>query len=222
MRTSHMRNLILTLVIAAFGVVGSAHAGIITVFNNFGPGNAYDPSQGRPIGTGVDDVFAVPFTPGVNSSLSSLLLPLTGEAAPVQTSGNIFVSVLKDDGSNLPCCTVLETFIVDSTTLSTFGGPPVTLASVVKPFLSSGTQYWVEVGPTPSNGGVYATWNWPSPHVVGPEWSSMNGISNGVTTEFQAALQVNGTVPEPKTLALFTFGAIALAFFSPRLRRRKG
>ncbi len=202
-----------TLIFAAaccLMLVGQASAGVI-LFNNFGPGNAYDPTVGLSIGYApVNEVIAVPFTPSVDSALDSLLLPLTAEVQ--QTSGAVYIAVLRDDGSNLPCCTVLETFFYDSASLppnDALPHPPLTLTSVLQPFLSSGTQYWVQVGAFNSSG-VRVTWHLPLPHAVGPIWYSQYGVSQGVHIQDQPALQVNGTVPEPATLGSFIFGAFAL------------
>src|ERR1700693_2756684 len=142
-----------TLIMVTLAVwVMPAHADTILFSNLVQPGNLFGPD---PVGVGAIPVpgffvsSATNFTPGFDSRLTSLVLPLAVVSGPTE----INVLLLADSG-NLPGG-VLESFHLIGLPLA---GPLslVPIGSSLHPVLNAGTQYWVAV--TGGTSTTFAFW----------------------------------------------------------------
>lgn len=159
-------------------------------------------------------------------SVTSVSLAL-GNAA--NTSGNFFVSINNNTGSNLPGTTVGT--LSGTANPSTAGTYTFTSAGIS---LNANTKYWIRVGVS-SGSGSYSwldTQSFEGFNHTGT-WSLFNDFANGIPTDsysFNGGSSWNkayGTpykfelsaVPEPTTIGLVAAGLAASAF--GLMRRRK-
>jgi hypothetical protein len=191
-----------TLLFVLFAV-GNASAGTVTLFNNFGPGNTYLPDSGYDIGPSATLAVAQSFTPSVNSTLTSLILGVS-QASP--GSDGIVISLQTDSGANSPSGTILESFSASGLPIFGIASSLTTENSVLHPFLSAGTTYWLEVSPNSAN--TTAFWNFPFDFDFGTTWAPSTGTCLSCV---RSAMSVTAdTVPEPESIGMFTLGAMAL------------
>jgi hypothetical protein len=180
------------------------------IFNNFGPGDAYQRFQGQTVGfppiyQDVGDRF-VPTR--FNYTLDRVVLPLGIFRGTNAVDVWFMTSVGGVPGS------VLEAWHV--TNLPRFGSnhPPTFLDSVHHPLLREGVPYYV-VASVPIGATTTAIWNSNSTGDTGPlAFRDHGGPWFVINDAFgRGALRVEGTVaiPEPGTLALFALGGLGLA-----------
>jgi len=185
-----------------------ARAGI--VFDDFAPGDKFNPVDGYVVSGGSDGVLrvAAQFTAAASGELSSIRLAL----AYIAGTNDFTVSLLTDDGDS-PGATVLES--ISLTDAPTYGGAysPETVTSLLHPSLVSGTRYWVEVAAAaPSTMG---TWNFNTTGANGLVFQTGNGVAPATLPAF--AVDVTA-VPEPSSLTLC---GVAMACAAGRALRRR-
>ncbi|MGA2068389.1 MAG: PEP-CTERM sorting domain-containing protein [Thermoguttaceae bacterium] len=215
----------LFLAVVAFGAilgpVGSSEAGVI--YSTLGPGDTYAGNLGLEVGynSSNDWVPACAFTPATTVSFEEMDLAVGYDVGHGGMENSIVVQ-LRADNSGAPG-SVLEAFTF--TNLPVFGsvssGNLRVGDSVLHPELVAGTQYWVTV--LPGAAGASDAWNLSSPTVDGLLTGSSNGGSTwGAAIDGQqAGFRIDGSaVPEPSTLALLGVGALGLAVYAWRKRRR--
>jgi hypothetical protein len=190
-------------------------AGAATIYNNFGPGDAYCGCgyavSGSTSGSGFFQE-ANAFTPSGTFTLTQIDV-----AIDVVSGTNSASLTLNSDSGGLPGA-VLETWSLPSLP----GFPTCCTVETVTPsgspiVLTSGTQYWLVASPIASD--TFAAWMVNSTSASGPRATNQGSgfSSDGVSA--LGAFDVLGTpgVPEPSTL-LFTAGGLALLWLR-RLRR---
>jgi hypothetical protein len=191
-------------VLALLLLSSTAKADII--FNTFGPGDSYNTGVGWTLGVpGLYQDVGLAFTPAGNTyTLDRLVLALGWVTGTNAVDVSLMTAVGGLPGS------VLETWHV--TNLPTFGagGPPITMDSVLHPFLEEGTQYFV-VSSVPLGESTWAAWNWNIAGTIGPLAYRQNGGAWSAFTDVQTALRAEGSpVPEPSTLSLLSLGVVSL------------
>ena len=214
MRISHLRTLILVVVVARFGVVRNADAG--TIFNNFGPSNSYDTTRAWGVeGAGFIACCglkqAMGFTPVGNWMLTQIDLALLHSSDLGSTSA---VLTLNSDSGGIPGG-VLATWNIDSLPPS-----PCCATYTVMPstpvFLSSGALYWLVASPAAND--TFDFWMFNNTGSTGPSLSSSIVGEWGITTPSPfGAFDVQGTpfdvpgnpVPEPESGMMFSCGIVA-------------
>jgi hypothetical protein len=199
-------------VLALLLLSGTAKADII--FNTFGPGDTYDRSTGWTVGfPGTYQDIGQAFTPAGNTyTLERLVLALGWVTGTNAVDVSLMTAVGGLPGS------VLETWHV--TNLPSFGtGGPITVDSVLHPFLEQGTQYFV-VSSVPLGESTWAGWNWNIAGTTGPLAFRQNGGPWSAFTDVQAALRAEGSpIPEPGTLGLLALGMVVVTVY--RWRRQE-
>jgi hypothetical protein len=184
------------------------------VFSNFGPGNSYNTNLGNFVGNDfAGDVAAEgdTFVPGSSVHFSSLDIALSCFGHGL--CADDFTASLNQDNGGVPGTTVLESFTVHGSSLGLLGvkNPPLVLTSVLSPFLTAGTPYWVTVSSDVNNSIV---WNWNSTSDPSSEVFSPNAEADWFALGFTpGAYQVNAssiTTPEPSTLVLLVFTMLPL------------
>jgi hypothetical protein len=187
-------------------------AGAATIYNNFGPGNAYSTGVGWDVtgSTSAPGLFtsAMAFTPSGTYTLTQI------DVAINLVSGTNSASLTLNSDSGGAPGGVLATWSLSS--LPAFGAcctvETVTPSGSI--VLASGTQYWVVGSAVASD--TWAAWMFNTTGATGFKWETGLGTSAGTTL---GAFDVLGTpaVPEPSTV-LFTASGLALLWLR-RLRR---
>ncbi len=189
------RTVMLTLL---FALVATPLLGA-TLFDNFGPGDAYDPAtymilyhDPNVLPNGDEEVHQVgmAFTPsGGDYELGTVVVALSITAGDNEADIQIMTDVAGEPGA------VLETWHVSGLIPPSPGVfAPLTLSSTVLPLLTDGTQYWIVVtatGPTASNLG------WPFNTVGYTGLGAGRTLTNGVgswnaSLGYPAAMRVTG------------------------------
>ncbi len=196
-----------------------------TLYSNLGTGTSvYNCCTGWAVtGTGsigTSFTSAEQFQVGASGSVSQI------DAAVGYVAGfgnSFYLDIDANSGSNTPG-TVLASFtgLSSSTEFGTCCGL-VSITGISGLTLSTGTNYWMVIGPTSSSGNTYDAWNW-SNSATGLENYSTDGgktwNSNGVTS--QAAFDIiggGGTTPEPTSLLLFGTGVLgAIGAFRRKIK----
>jgi hypothetical protein len=212
------RSITLSLLFAALGIVSPAYGDVI--FNNFGPGDSYNPTTGQAIGGTTNQDIGDRFDAiGASYTLDRVVLPL----GFINGVNALDVSFMTSVGG-VPG-TVIETWHVTNLPPFFQNNPPLVLDSVLHPLLAEGQPYYVAAF-APAGAGTNASWAVNSIGARGPLAIGHNGGGWFVIEDFlgEGALRVEGTpaVPEPDALALFSLGALAFAGYAWRSKFRLG
>lgn len=234
-------------VVLSLGAALAVPARATAIYSNFGTGScAGDPAciadnginQNHDTVTGQSQTF----DPGdiemiANSFTSPGDFTLTGVSLPLQSGGTLTGSAnifLTSNNAGVPGA-VLESWL--GVTGEAFALPQVnafSLTSVLNPALSSGTEYWLVVGPATDTSALAWNYTW-----FGPAASALNSLANGTPVAgiptlagpwgfdggaLQNAFEIDGTpvqstsqVPEPATVSLL--GAVLLGLVAISRRR---
>jgi hypothetical protein len=206
---------------------GPARADII--FNNFGPGDGYDTSQGWQVGAsplgGPRLEQATAFTPtGASFTFDQVAIALSRSG--FSTGPNLIDVALTTSSGGAPG-TVLETFrFVGAMGLFGLFSPPLVADSVLHPLLLEGTQYWLVASvPQPT---TLADWNLASPVDLGRRaFREVGGPWQVADATVRGAFRVSGTpvggtaVPEPTALTLLSSGVVGLLGHAWRRARHR-
>jgi hypothetical protein len=205
----------------ALAVPGVAPASVI--FTNFGAGQSYNTTGGNGVGNDfVGDNLGEgeSFTPTANVNFGSVVVALSCSTG-CPASDNFTISLNSDSGG-MPGAAI-ESFIFTGKTLNVLGlnNTPITATSLLKPLLTSGTQYWITV----TSSIAYAiTWNWNTTNDGnsqaistdgGGSWFANSGLTPGAF-EVDSAAIVTGS-PEPGAGLLLSTALLALWKFRRRL-----
>jgi hypothetical protein len=139
---------------------------------------------------------AMPFTPTVTASLTTIELPLGVDLVP---GTNKFVVELQADAGGSPGA-VLESFTVTNTPYEFSPTESLSVCtSTFHPVLSAGVKYWLAVypGAADTSGG----WNWTSPVQTGIWAATPDGRTTWIFNQFSrqeiAAFRVSGQAVPP-------------------------
>jgi hypothetical protein len=209
-------NLTVLAVFATFaGCIAGAQAQV-TAYNNFGPGETWDPNNewlivGPDLPGWEGQWVAMDFIPTVSGMFSQLRLALND----VTSFHPLFVRLTDNIDPSLAQFNVDWNFDTDD-----WGGPPVDLFSAGGPNLFVGQTYWVQVAGLqdeilawylpagqPDVGNVYFS------HDDGGSWTK----GRGSRSAFRVSV-IPDAVPEPSSIVLFA-GAVPVALILWRRRR---
>src|SRR5579863_4394493 len=128
-----MRRVFLLALAPTLIAINSA-AQTVTIFSDFGPGDAFGGDSGWAVERVGRQIIAASFVPSASASLNSIDVALFSGVG----QGTINFALTNDNGG-LPTGSVLESFSISGLTAQ----PAVrTATSVVRPILNSGTKYW--------------------------------------------------------------------------------
>jgi PEP-CTERM motif len=186
-----------------------------------GPGQAYvDTAYGVNGSNSVSNIYeaiAAPFMPTSTGILTSVTVPLLpGNDGPAN------VILASANGSGGGPGTILEN--LGSISTNDFNPGPVvyTINSSIKPTLTAGTSYWVEL--VPSNQMASVGWCWADSQFIGNIdflASPTGSWTQDANMKPIEAFQINGVaVPEPSSFVLLGLAAIVV-FCCWRLTQRK-
>lgn len=218
------RTCVFGLTLIAAGIL---KAGPITLFSDFGPGNAFNCCVGDPLGGGAANgnggfTLAAPFTPSTTAYLSQIdvavSVDVTGNKSP-----DLNAFLLSSSG-NMPGA-VLESFSL--TGVATVQPSIISFTSRVHPLLLSGTQYYVALAPADlinsKDGFLFNT----TGAVASPSkfLSIGSGPFAGNAGSIQPAFRVTGdtnppAIPEPSTWLMSVSGLSALMLVAVRRARQ--
>ncbi|MGC8669497.1 MAG: choice-of-anchor R domain-containing protein [Chthonomonadales bacterium] len=210
----------LVVVTAAAALAAGPSRAQIVVFNNFGPGDAYNTGTGWTLGTGSNYIVGEQFTPSASGTLDKIELALG-----LMDGLNSAKVYLVADSSGQPGATVLENWTTTSMGVFGHNNPLLVFNSAAHPSLTSGTPYWIYVDATTNSPTTWAVWNWNSTGGTGPRASSTNGgvtwsVSPGDTQgAFRVTVQGPGgatPVPAAPVVSAIGAGVYALCFFRKR------
>jgi hypothetical protein len=190
-------------------------------YTDFGPGQTYDTSSGYGIQNLLNGNWEAPgFIATATGTLSQVDVPLvffqvTPATLPLTIS-------LETNNGGFPSGTVLESWTVSAASVTTT--PQIfSLASVLNPTITSGTQYWLVGSTNDVNGYV---WLINSIGLLGDDYNNGSGgfqyqpASPTLAFDVIVGSSPSG-VPEPGSAALTMIGALIL-FGAVRLRRSHG
>jgi hypothetical protein len=194
-----------SLIVLALGYVpASLSAG--TIYDNLGPSNSFENSGSYAMTNGF---LGTTFVTTGGGSLETVLLPLESVAPAFLTMG-LFTNLSGQPGKLLESWTVFETNL---------DPPPITtLVSVFQPTLTSETQYWFVVSPSPS----FVIWYQNNRGVTGGVYggSSLEALPQSFASLSVPAIQVN-SVPEPTSGMLLAVGCFLIAVLSVKIEFRQ-
>jgi hypothetical protein len=180
--------------------LASGHLWASTLYNNLGPGDTFFRGY---FGSG-DSLMATTFTTTGAGPLSTILLPITG---PSVVTLALYSNSAGEPGSRLESWTANAPPPGDNP-------PPITLTSVQKTVLSSGTQYWFVI----TQQAFQISWWTSFPGTSTPEndgfWAgnSINSLSQIPSVRMNmVAIQLNSfeeatRTPEPASAVLLLVG----------------
>lgn len=189
-------------------LLGPTLSSAATIFDNFGPGDTYGPTDSDITGP-AQLAFQFDVAPaGPDYQLTQIVIPLDSETAPTTT--NLFLAI--DDGGAPG--TVVASFPT-VTVLNPLPGDIFTLAPVATATLVAGQSYWLVNSPPP---GVEIGWGTYSGGAFLTGAFRLSGAGSWSPFDSNVAFRVEGTpVPEPGTAMLI---GLSLAALSRSERRR--
>jgi hypothetical protein len=207
-----LRLVLVALTIALLPLVLPNRAQAQTLFSNFGPGTAFNPSNSWPVDS--TQAIAAPVTPSVSGIANRIEIAAHHFFGPSSYRLTVF-----SNAGGVPSTTVLVNVTLTNvlTTLTTVAtiDLPTPLA------LSSGTTYWVGLFPNAPN--AQGTWNGNSigqngfafaPNPGNPVWSTFSGMTPALRVSNVAA----AAAPEPTSLVLLL--PICAGLFAGRAGKR--
>ena len=207
-----MKILVQVLLISATVFMPSGLAQSTIVFNNFGPNDSYSRAAGAGI-TFVTSRVAFPFTPQITGNLSSVELPLfltTG------FNGADILVRMTDPVSRFPGATV-ELFAVRGSVReeTSTDKSPTRYDSSLRPVLTAGTQYWLEVA---SSQDANLTWYSVSePTSTGLGYVSATDGERIQTFNPPSAFRITvDVIPEATPQTILLLGAAIIGFCKKR------
>jgi hypothetical protein len=187
------------------GAAASALAPAAIIYNNFDGVDGYSGSGWTISGGTTPSYFqqGFSFTSLVTGNLGSITVSLNYVAGP-----NAFTLNLWSDASGLPG-SALGSWAANS--LPAFGASPTVISTPGGPLLSAGTKYWL-TAQAPTGSGSWASWAQTNTgasstrafkQASGDPWSNGgSGVEGGMRLQ-------TAPVPEPITLVVLGFGAVA-------------
>ena len=199
--------LALLLTIAAYASTSSA----ATVFNSFGPGDSYGPTD-----SDITGPFQLGFqftvdALGPDYDLSQVVLPLDSVTAPTTT--HIFLAI--DDGG-APGAVIANFPTID--VLNPLPGDIFSVAPLAPASLLAGQSYWLVNTPPP---GVEIGWgnNAAGSYLTGAYRSGDTGSWTSFSSN--VAFRIEATpIPEPSMALLFGLGLVGLSRTGARVQER--
>jgi len=206
------------LLILNSAVLACTVHGTTIVYDNFGPGDTYDPMFGYGIGNTNDSVLrsqAMQFTAGVSGDLATVELGLTFEDTPVPVEVFLYA-----DASNSPTGTgTLLGMVTPTAMFQTTNNSIVSLNVAGMVPVSLGTNYWLALMPTSP---LKDSWQQTLPPVAGEVATSTDdGMTWSPDLNTLAAFRITANVagvPEPATWAvsLLVTGTILISIWRKR------
>ncbi len=223
MKTSFEVPFVIGLLFLIWGAAVPARAGGV-IYSDLGPGDSYHGADGGwTLGNPPDFIVsASAFTAGASLDLSKIEVAagmiLGPNGAP--TGVNQLMISLDADSGGTPGA-VLESFTITGE-MPVFGtyssGHLVTATSVLHPFLTAGTQYWLVLS-VPDDGMTFAGWDWNSIGDTSTLVQDNHGTEVFNNPNITGAMRITGqSVPEPSSVVMV--GISAVAILGSRLRRR--
>lgn len=205
----------LTLVVgtmAAAAWCGSASADVI-LFDNFGPGDAYDTSVGWTIGTDNDWQVGAGFV--MSAGGDHLLNSVTASIRHIAGSNMVTLSVY-DTIDGVPGSLLETSSATDLPPHDGTDAPPTVFDFSGTTALMDGATYWV-IASTDGPGGSWLAWNWNPDHTLGLHGQRQGDGPWQVFNFEQSVMRVQGSlIPAPGVLAMLGVGMIGLGGRSRR------
>lgn len=196
------------------------------LFNNFGPGDSYNSSFGDTVGSPAATPPAAPL-PATESA--SAFIPIANYALDSIELGMVYFSgvnalniSLASDSSGKPGG-ILETIHFPGIVPTPLAPQsPVFAASIDRPLLTGGSQYWVIASATSA---THMVWQLNNTGDIGPIGTRFEGGGWTTFSDLRGAMRINGTavaaIPEPSTYVLMLAGLGLVAFAAKRARRNR-
>jgi hypothetical protein len=212
----------LRIVTAALGLglVCAASARADVVFNDFGPGDAYNTLGGLPVGGssggfGQLDISGATFTAASTGTLSEIDVPFFNQSGP----GIFNLELHADDGTG-KVGALLESF--ENIGPATASQTIFSIVSTLHPLLTAGDAYWLVATPADPTTAVF--WNNNSIGATGTIYEDFNGSVNYAPGEILPTFRViaSASVPEPSSLVLGVSGLAVVGTVTLRCRTKPG
>lgn len=217
MKSLHVRGILFALSTSVSLLFAPAvRSQVVQVYNSFGPGNSYNTAIAWGIeGTSTANGYrgqAQFFVPGTSGYLDQILLETT-HVSGFSNLGNLYIA--QDNGSGIPG-SILESWLNVA-----HPNGSLLLTSTTPVLLQAGQTYWLCDEPAAANTSIAWYQNnqniSPGDAYDNSEWS-WNTIPAGIETAGVFALTVT-SVPEPSTVALFSFSFLVVGFNVLKVRK---
>lgn len=201
-------------------------AGAAVIFSNFGPDDSYNNSFGDTVGS---PATALPEPPLPATESASAFMPATNYALDSIELGMVYFSgvnalniSLASDSLGEPG-TILETIHFPGSVPGPLAPQsPIFAASVDRPLLTMGNQYWVIASATSA---THMAWQLNTTGDVGPIGARVEGGDWTTFSDLRGGMRISGTavaaIPEPSTYALMLAGLGVVVFAAKRARRKR-